>query len=354
MLEGVILAGGRGERFWPLSRRRRPKQLLALIGEESLLAATWRRMRARLEPAAIRVVAGEDLQAPITAELPELTPGGFIGEPVGRNTAPAIAVAAALGRRGGRDPLQLVVPADHWIPDPAAFWESVHIAEQVAAAADRPLVTFGVPITRPETGYGYIERGAPRAEGPGAYGVARFHEKPQREQAQAYRDAGGYYWNSGIFLWRASAILEELERHLPALSRLVTPLTSTPDPGTLIGEIFAAAPSESIDWGVLEHSARVAVVEAGFEWSDLGSWPSWGERMAPDGDGNVARGAVVSRDTQGCLLYAEQGLIATLGVRDLVVVRTGDATLVIDRERCQDIRQIIAALRELEGGETHL
>jgi len=344
MLEAVILAGGRGERFWPLSRRACPKQFLRLFGDQSLLQATWSRLAQRLAPEAIRVVAGGDLQAAVRRDLPALGRECFVAEPVGRNTAPAIGVAAALGRRTG-DPVQLVAPADHWIPDPTAFWRTVERAERVAQAADAPLVTLGVPITQPETGYGYIERGASRPEAEGAYAVARFHEKPDRETALRYAGDPRFYWNSGIFIWRASALLEELERHMPALAALVAPLADAADPQAAIDELLPQAESQSIDWGLLERSARVAVVAADFHWSDVGSWASWGEQAGGDPQGNAVHGEASLVDTRDCVVYADQGLIAALGVRDLVIVRAADATLVLDRQRSQDVRAILAALR---------
>jgi mannose-1-phosphate guanylyltransferase len=352
MLEAVILAGGRGERFWPLSRGRRPKQLLRLFGETSLLRATWERLRHRLAADAIRVVAGADLESVIRTELPELSASSFVREPVGRNTGPACAVAAALAAREGKDPLQLVVPADHWIPETERFWEGVDEAIAVASAPDAPLVTFGVPITRVETGYGYLERGAGRPEGPRAFRVACFHEKPDPGTAQAYAAKPGFYWNSGIFLWRASALLEEVERLLPDLAAALAPLRKPADGHHRLGEVFVAAPSVSIDNGVLEHSRRVALVEARFAWNDLGNWSSWAEHVSTDAEGNARHGASVGVDAHGCVLYADSGLIAVLGVRDLIVVRAGNVTLVADRNRAQEVRRLVETLRgrpELEG-----
>ncbi len=354
MLRGVILAGGRGERFWPLSRRSRPKQLLHLMGTETLLQTTWHRLRHRLEPAQIGVIAAADLRDRIHADIPELMPGRFIAEAVGRNTAPAVAVAAALAVRDGENPLQLVVPADHWIATTADFWASVDVAVAVAQADDSPLVTFGIPITRPEPGYGYIEKGAARREAPRAFAVRCFHEKPDRATAAAYAEAGTHCWNSGIFVWRAAALLEELARCLPELHSAVTRLIRTKDVERLLPEILAQVPAVSIDNAVLEHSQRVAVVEAGFRWSDVGNWSSWSELIPVEPGQNIRRGDVISLQSEGCVLVAEEGLIATFGVRDLVVVRTADVTLVIDREHSQDVRQILRALRENQGLEGYL
>ena len=264
MLEGVILAGGKGERFWPLSRSKRPKQLLRLFGDESLLQATWRRLRLRLGADSIRVVTGESLVASVLAQLPELTEDRVVPEVVGRNTAPALAVAAALAARGNSDPVQLAVPSDHWIPDPEAFWASVDRAVAVASAGDGPLVTFGVPISRPHTGYGYIEKGEVHGEVSEAWCVRRFHEKPDQATAKSYQASGNFFWNSGIFVWQARSFLEELSRRMPRLHALVRDLETADDPAGLLPGILREAPAQSVDFGVLERSERVAVVAAGF------------------------------------------------------------------------------------------
>ena len=396
MLQGVILAGGRGTRFWPLSRRDRPKQFLRLFGDRSMLRMTWDRLRHRLTPESIRVVTGSDLVAPIAADLPELPPENLIAEVVGRNTAPALAVAAALGVRDGRDPVQLVAPSDHLVADPAPFWATVDDGLQVIESQPSALVTFGIEITRPDTGYGYIERGAPThdiggpTDGPGgpfggpggpsggpggpssgtggssdrtggpsgatggssdgtgaptvrAYRAARFHEKPDLDTARRYQAAGGFYWNSGIFLWRAQALLDEIARHLPALHELVMPLSTVEQPGRLLDEVFRAAASESIDFGVLEKSDRVQVLPARFPWNDVGTWERWAD-LAGDGP-NATSGKVLALDSKGCALYADEGLIVTLGVENMVVVRTGDVTLVLPKERSNEVRSIIEALQ---------
>jgi len=349
VLEGVILAGGAGERFWPLSCPGRPKQLLTLCGNESLLQATYQRLRVRLEAPAIRVVTGAGLVPAIRAQLPEIPGACIVPEVVGRNTAPALAVAAALGSREGKDPIQIVVPSDHWIPATADFWESVDRAVRLASAPDRPLVTFGIPIARPETGYGYIERGDARPEVPDTWEVRRFKEKPDAATAAAYQEAGGYFWNSGIFIWHARSILDEIDRSMPELGALVRPLQTADDATLGLDEVFRRAPSQSIDFGVLERSERVAVVRAGFAWSDLGTWRSWGELAEHDGRGNAVRGDVLSIETDDCVLFADQGLVATLGIRDLIVVRTADTTMVLPKERSQEVRRILRALRSKEG-----
>jgi mannose-1-phosphate guanylyltransferase/mannose-6-phosphate isomerase len=349
MLEAVILAGGKGERFWPLSHADRPKQLLRLFGEESLLATTWRRLGTRIEPEHVWVVTGENLAQAVKVELPALPADRLVSEVVGRDTAPALAVAAALGARGGRNPVQLVAPSDHWIGDIEAFWESVERAVAVAEAGDHPLVTLGIPISRPDTGYGYIERGESRPQARDAWRVARFHEKPDERTAAAYQAAGRFFWNSGIFVWRARSLLAEVERQMPELYALVADLMTAADPHVLLPEVFRRAPSRSIDYGILEHSPRVAVVAAAFDWSDVGTWGSWGELAAGEGE-NASHGDVVALESSGCVLYAEQGTVATLGVRDLVVVHTPEATLVVPKSRCQEVRRILQALKASQRG----
>jgi mannose-1-phosphate guanylyltransferase len=356
-LTGVILAGGRGERFWPLSRRLRPKQLLQLFGDNSLLRTTWDRLASRLPDETIWVLTGDDLATPIATDLPNLLKERLVLESVGKNTAPALAVAAALSVREDVDAIQLVVPSDHWIPDPTRFWETIGQAVQVASSGDEPLVTFGIPITRPDTGYGYIERGTPLGNGAGdesAWQVAKFHEKPNLKKAKEYQAGGQYFWNSGIFLWRARRFLDEVACWMPELHALVTPLVTSDDPMGLLPELFHAAQSESVDFGVLEKSKHVAVVSAGFDWNDVGTWESWAQLARKDEKGNACRGDVIALETEDSVLYADDGVIATLGVKDLVVVRAGGVTLVAPKDRAQEVKQILAALRKDESQRSDL
>ncbi len=344
-VEGVILAGGKGERFWPLSRRGRPKQLLRLFGDRTLIRHTWDRLRFGLEPSAIRVVCGSDIAPRVQEELPELLPECLIREPVGRNTAPAAAVAAAIALGRGEDPVQVVTPADHWIPSTTDFWETLRRAVEVAARTGR-LVTLGVRPSSPETGYGYIERG--KALGPSAWEVVRFREKPDRDTALRYVASGRFFWNSGIFVWRASAFLAEVERSMPELAKAVEPVRSGGGGENAVLEAFEHSPSESIDYGIMEHAEKAAVVEAGFQWSDVGSWHTWGLLAAQEG-GNAVRGEVVALDCSDCVLYADSGVIAALGLQDLVVVHEKDITLVLDRGRSQEVRRLLRVLEKMDS-----
>lgn len=345
MLQGVILAGGRGERFWPLSRRHRPKQLLRLFGDQTLLQSTWTRLCHRLKAEDIWVITGDDLVPAVQGDLPELVESRIVAEVAGKSTAPACAVAAALGVRRGADPIQLVAPSDHLVPDVDAFWATVDQATRLIDQYPQRLVTFGIPITVPDTGYGYIEREAPIESAENAWHVDHFHEKPDRETARRYQATGECYWNSGIFVWRAQAFLAELAIHMPALHTLVTPLIGANDPVSMLDDILRKAEAVPVDVGVLERSRQVAVVPAGFAWDDVGTWDRWA-KLAVGEDGNAKAGKVLALESEGCALFADDGLVVTLGLQDLVVVRTHDVTLVLPKARADEVRDIIEALRE--------
>lgn len=342
-LHAVILAGGRGERFWPLSRSDSPKQMLRLVDEETLLGATLRRVAGRVLMANTLVVIGADLRPAVERLDLALSPAQFLWEPVGRNTAAAIGAAVErIGAAPGR--ALLVLPSDHWIPDGAAFWRAVDAGLELLAAGE-PIVTFGLRPLYPETGYGYIERGEPLPAVPGAFRADRFHEKPDAEMARAYLDSGSCLWNSGIFLFDAAAMAALLRLHLPQMAPVLDRLGA----GLAAGEessawarYFDEATAVSIDHGVMEKADRVAVLEAGFEWSDLGTWTSLGDRLPADADGNRTRGEVMTLDSSDCVLYSgDGGLLAVLGVQDLIVVRVGDATLVCPRARAQEVRRLV-------------
>lgn len=347
-LHAVILAGGRGERFWPLSRRNRPKQFLRLFGERSMLQWTLDRLSGWISPDRRWIVAGTALVDEIRRHAPELREDRIVLEPVARNTAAAIAAAATLIEARDPDAVMLVLPSDHWIPDAERFREDVERAA-AAAAASGGLHLFGIPIAYPETGYGYVEEGERIADHPGVARVARFHEKPGREAAIAYAARPDMLWNSGIFVWRVSAILAAIATCMPAaasgLERLRAALAQG-DPGDAIrtqadlDRFFVEAPSESIDTAVLEKHAETYVSRARFSWSDVGTWQSWGERLEPDEHGNRGVGQVLVADSRDCVFYTESGTIALLGVRDLIVVRLKDVTLVCGRDSAQDVRRL--------------
>jgi mannose-1-phosphate guanylyltransferase/mannose-6-phosphate isomerase len=340
----VILSGGSGTRLWPLSREAYPKQFLPLAGTDTMLQATWRRV-APLATSAPIVVANEDHRFMVAEQLREAgcTPGAILLEPVGRNTAPAIAVAALQATAGGEDPLLLVLPSDHVIADTVAFRAAVGRA--AAAAATGRLVTFGIVPTGPETGYGYIKAGA----GDDVRAVERFVEKPDAATAQGYVASGEYFWNSGMFLFRASRYLEELGRHQPqmlaACRGAFDAARRDEDFVRLDKDAFAACPSDSIDYAVMEKTADAAVLPISVGWNDVGSWSALWEVAEQDGDGNAHHGDVIALDCRDTLAWANGRLVAMIGLRDVVVVDTDDAVLVAHKNQVQEVKTVVARLK---------
>ncbi len=340
----VILSGGSGTRLWPLSREAFPKQFLSLVGEESMLQATWRRV-APLASSAPIVVANEAHRFMVAEQLRQAgsAPSAILLEPEGRNTAPAIAVAALEAQRSGGDPLLLVLPSDHVISDVEAFRASVRAAQ--TAAEEGRLVTFGIVPTGPETGYGYI-----RAEdGEGVRAVARFVEKPNAATAEAYLASGDYFWNSGMFLFRASAFLAELEKYGPqmlAACRAALDLAKRDEDFVRLDKVaFASSESDSIDYAVMERTARAAVLPIDVGWNDVGSWSALWEVAEQDGNGNAHHGDVIARNCRNTLAWGDGRLVALLGLEDVVVVDTADAVLVAHKDHVQDVKAIVSELK---------
>ncbi|MFI4878035.1 MAG: mannose-1-phosphate guanylyltransferase/mannose-6-phosphate isomerase [Steroidobacterales bacterium] len=351
MLIPVILSGGAGTRLWPLSRELYPKQLLPLTGLRTLLQQTALRLDG-LSASAPVVVCNEAHRFLVAEQLRQLRvePRATILEPFGRNTAPAIALAAHAALKGlaadanAVDPVLLILPADHSIRDVPAFQQAVRVALTAAEAGH--LATFGVVATRPETGYGYIQRGA--AAG-GGFRIARFVEKPNAERAREFLASGDYYWNSGMFMFRARRYLQELQRFAPEMARVCEAAwraaQSDLDFTRIAPASFEACPADSIDYAVMEKTADAVVVPLDAGWSDVGSWASLHEASDSDAQGNVARGDVISEDTHGSYLHAESRLVAAVGLRDHVVVETKDAVLVAPKDRVQDVRKLVARLK---------
>jgi mannose-1-phosphate guanylyltransferase len=343
-VHAVLLAGGRGTRFWPASREALPKQFLRVGGDESLLARTGRRLAGVVAPRDTWVVTNAAHAALAAGHLPGIPRDRIVGEPVGRNTAPCIALAAALVAREDPEGVLLVAPADHWIGDEPAFRHAALAAVEVARAT-RTLVTFGVVPTSPATGYGYIEAGEPLG-GPSADArrVARFTEKPDLATAQRFLASGRHTWNSGIFAWRADVFLEELERVEPAMSAAARRFAEAADLDAALRAEYAALPSISVDYAVLERSARVAVLPARFPWSDVGSWDALAALSPVDGRGNTLSGDVLAVDANGCFVESDGRPTALLGVRDLIVVTRPDAVLIAAKGRSQDVKQLVEQL----------
>jgi mannose-1-phosphate guanylyltransferase/mannose-6-phosphate isomerase len=354
-LQPVLLSGGSGTRLWPLSREAYPKQFLPLTGEDTMLQATWRRVAALADVAPI-VVANEEHRF-LAAEQLRLvgapTPA-IVLEPVGRNTAPAIAAAALQATAGGGDPLLLVLPSDHVVADAEAFRAAVRMAS--AAAAQGALVTFGIVPTAPETGFGYIQS-EPGAGGEGVRKVLRFVEKPDAATAQAYLDAGGYYWNSGMFLFRASRYLDELERLRPdILAATRAAFAAARRDGDFIRldkEAFSGCPSQSIDYAVMERTEAAMVLPVDIGWNDVGSWSALWDVAVRDADGNALHGDVIAVDSRNCYAYARR-LVALVGVDDMVVVETDDAVLVARKDKVQQVKDVVARLKQEQRSQAAL
>jgi len=353
----VVLFGGVGSRLWPLSRALYPKQLLPLVSERSMLQETMARVGDGARFAAPIVICNDEHRFIVAEQAREVgaRPATVVLEPEGRNTAPAAAVAALLARREAPDALILILPSDHVIADVARF----HLAVDRAAAAARggALVTFGMAPGKAETGYGYIRQGPALAHAPGCHEVAKFVEKPDRATADTMLAEGGWLWNGGMFLFAAETYLSELERQRPDM---VAGCRAAVDRGQddldffrLDGEAFAAVPSDSIDYAVMERTERAAVVPADMGWNDIGSWSALWEVGTKDRAGNIAMGNVIAEDARDSYIRTEGPLVAALGVRDMLIVATEDAVLVAPRARAQDVKAIVERLKA-NGGQEHI
>jgi mannose-1-phosphate guanylyltransferase len=337
-LWAVVLAGGTGSRFWPVSLPVRPKQLLPLSGDRPLIAETLARVSPLLEPGHVRILTGARLAAPILKALPEISQEQLLVEPLARSTAPALAWAAHEIAARDPDAIMLSVHADHVI-NPAEAFRSLILELASLTREHRRLFTIGVAPTRPETCFGYIRVGQPLGTSSDVAEVAAFVEKPPRETAREYLLRGGYLWNTGIFVWRAQDLLDQLARHTPELAELM-PLLAAGDVATF----FEHAPDLSIDEGLLERSDRVAVARATFEWDDVGGWDALGRVRPTDPAGNVAVGDAHLVESQECVTWAEDGAIVLFGARDLVVVRAHGITFVAPRERTAELKALLRQL----------
>jgi mannose-1-phosphate guanylyltransferase len=352
MILPVIMAGGSGSRLWPLSRTHYPKQFLSLTSSHTMLQDTILRLNG-IEHQAPFIICNEEHRFIVAEQLRagSISHSGIVLEPVGRNTAPAVAIAALNAVKNGDDPLLLVLAADHVIKDQQAFQASVNKA--VTQAELGKLVTFGIVPTTPETGYGYIKQGKPLDAN--SFEVERFVEKPDLATAQSYLASGHYYWNSGMFLFRASVFLAELNTYRPDILVACQNASSSSYPDLdfirLNSDLFSLCPDESIDYAVMEPTDKAVVVPMDAKWSDVGSWSALWEVNDKDKQGNATRGDVLTDDTTNSYIYSQNKLVATVGVDNLIVIETKDAVLVADKNRVQDVKNIVNQLKAFDRKE---
>jgi mannose-1-phosphate guanylyltransferase len=357
MLHAIIMAGGSGTRFWPRSRRDRPKQLLRLAGESTMLQQTVARIEGLVPSERTFIITGADQAAATRSQLPDLPASNVVAEPAPRDTAPCVALAAGIVASKDAEGTMIVMPADHVIEPVDAFVTSVRAAVEEVEADPTALVTFGITPNRPETGYGYIERG-PLLEsrlGVPVYRVLQFREKPDLATAERFLAAGTFFWNSGIFVWKARTILDAIDEHRPALGSGFAPIRralGTPDEPEALARHFPALERVPIDKAVMEHAPNVRVLGVPYNWNDVGDWRSLASLLESDGAGNAVQGHVVARDTRGSIIVSDDGgLVATLGVEDLVVVHSGKATLVARKDRLDDLKALVESLAKAGYGE---
>jgi len=344
----VIMAGGKGARFWPMSRLSQPKQLLAIAGEKTLIRQTVDRVARLVPPQNILIVTAGDHAARLAAQVPEIPVENILIEPCGRNTAPCICLAAmTIDRRCGDDTM-VVLPADHYVADARAF---CHIIEAACSAARETanLVTIGISPARPETGYGYIQCGEMAANfcSENFFKVSAFHEKPSFDRARQFVADRRYLWNSGMFVWRTSVILEGMQTHVPTIYhelRALGPHLHAVPPQTLLRQAYDRLPSVSIDYGLMEHAHNVLTVRSEFGWNDIGSWSAVYDVLPKDGHSNAVSGKVLALSSSRNLIFSPHKLTALVGVDDLIIVDTGDALLVCARDRAQDVKRMVEDL----------
>lgn len=360
----AIMAGGGGTRFWPWSREKRPKQILPILSKRSMIQETVDRIRSFASPENIFIVASRCHAEELHRQVPQIPRSNLLIEPLGRNTAPCLGLAALHIQRLNPEAVMVALPADHFIANRRGFLRTLKAAVE-AAKKWNFLITLGIRPTEPETGYGYIQKGETfgKVKGMEIFRAQAFREKPTLRTAKAYLRQGNYLWNSGMFIWRVEVFLEALAKFLPRLyGEMMTLKTSlgTPREGRALERFYARIKPISVDYGIMEKANNVSLIEAQFLWNDVGSWASLGKIWPKDKDGNAVpacrqagRGRILAIDSSGCLIRGEEKLIVVLGLKDMVVVEAGDAFLVCPWERSQEVRRILKALKSRGWKEYH-
>ncbi|MGB0334422.1 MAG: mannose-1-phosphate guanylyltransferase [Opitutales bacterium] len=352
----VIMAGGRGERFWPESRNARPKQLLPIVGKKAMLAQTVDRLNGLIEPKDVFVITNAEQRAAVLEVCPELDPAKVIGEPMGRDTAAAVALATVLVRRENPEASFAMLPADAVIHDAEGLRSTLNSAFEVAEA--KPVVTtIGITASFPATGYGYIQQGDPLGEyaGRAVYKVKRFVEKPNLETAQGYLDSRDYFWNAGMFIWSVPTIVAELKKSTPSLWQALQAVDQGLEAGqsidSLLADHYPNLEKISVDYAIIEKADNVAMIESGFDWDDVGEWPAVARHYPHNEAGNVVRGQAELLEASDNIVYCrdENHLVALLGVKDLIVVKTEDATLVCHKDKAQEIKELVKRIGTQEA-----
>ncbi|MCA9222595.1 MAG: mannose-1-phosphate guanylyltransferase [Planctomycetales bacterium] len=361
MLHALIMAGGSGTRFWPASRADRPKQLLTLTGERSMIQATVDRLGDWVSPERTLIVTNERLVRPIREQLPQLPEAAVVGEPCKRDTAPCVGLAAAMMLRDDPDATMVVMPADHVIQDHQRFRQSLAYAAELVEQQPQRFVTFGIRPTYPAESFGYIERGetmageglesksAERTKFP-TFAVSQFREKPTRAVAEEYLATGRFYWNAGIFVWKAAAIMAALEKFEPVMAehiRRIGEASGRSNFASVLRDEFAAIQGKSIDFAVMERYSDVAVIEAPFDWDDVGSWQALSRIGGADEDGNTTHGRQLNIRSRGNIVHSsDEHLIVTLGMQDCIIVHTPDATLVANKNDEEAVREAVKLIEQ--------